>query len=305
MIRVLMLDLGDTLVKNNSVLPHVPEALEVLTRFETESEALLVLSLVSDYDMPTLPATPRKVSTIFNRYVALLDEVELKKFFEPVERRVTLSTQAGVFKPDPQIFKKAIQRLRLRISLNECLFITENAEHVKACRSLGMTALLFDSINPSQGDFSDWVEAPLLIAKIVNSKSALNKRLALQLQLATTYDVQLISLRDPQSKNVIHGLAKKLFPVPLKSSKGKSETIEVPFTVNVDILFNKQGMIREVKTDRPTAEAFTESADYLETLEANNQISHGEGGLKGSETHELKTDEKGRKLLTRKRFTAM
>lgn len=304
MIRVVMLDLGDTLVKDDRVLPHVPEALEALTKFETEKNASLILSLVSDYEMPAPPATPRKINSIFNQYVAMLDKLGLKQFFEPVERRVTLSTNAGVLKPDPRIFKKAIQRLRLRIGLNNCLFVTENAEHVTACKSLGMTALLFDPTNSSHADFGDWVEAPLIIAKIVNPESTLNTTLALQLQLATTYDVQLISISDPQSHDVMHGLGKKLFPLPLKKTNGASETIEVPFTVNVEILFNKQGKIRDVKTDQPTAEAVTESADYVETLAANHQIAYGEGNLKGSETHELKTDDKGRKLLTRKRFTA-
>jgi len=299
-----MLDLGDTLVKDDRVLPHVPAALEVLAQFETESKTPLVLSLVSDYEIPKPPATAPKINSIFSKYVAVLDELGLKRFFEPVERRVTLSTHAGVFKPDPRIFKKAIQRLRLRLSLNQCLFITENAEHVTACRSLGMMSLLFDSTKSAQGDFTDWAEAPTLITRIVNPESNLNLRLAVQLQLATIYDLQLVRLNDDSKpRDVIHGLAKKLFPVPLKK-RGATEMIEVPFSVQVDISFDKQGNIRGVKTDRPAAEDLAEAADYIKTLEANKQISRGEGNLKGSETHELRTDERGRKLLTRKRFTA-
>jgi hypothetical protein len=299
-----MLNLGDTLVKDDRVLSHVPEALDVLTRFETESKTSLVLSLVSDYEMPKPPVTAHKINSIFSKYVAVLEGLGLKRFFEPVQRRVTLSTHAGVFKPDPRIFNKAIQRLRLRLSLNQCLSITENAEHVTACRNLGMMSLLFDPTKSTQGDFTDWAEAPTLITRIVNPESNLNLRLAVQLQLATIYDLQLVRLNDDSKpRDVIHGLAKKLFPVPLKKS-GATEMIEVPFSVQVDISFDKQGNIRGVKTDRPTAEDLAEAADYVKTLEANKQISHGEGNLKGSETHELKTDERGRKLLTRKRFTA-
>ncbi len=285
---------GDTLFKDDRVLPHVPEALEVVSRFETRGKPSLVLSLVSDYEMPTAPLTPRKVTTIFNKYAATLDRLQLKQFFEPVELRVTLSTHAGALIPDPRLFKKAIQRLRLRIGLDECLFVSNDAEHVEACRDLGMTALLVD----------DWTEAPLSIARLVNPESTLNMSLALQIPLATTYDVQLIRVNETSSSNVVHGLAKKLFPVPLKKRRGATETIDVPFTVQVDISFDKQGKIRGVKTDQPTAEAIAESADYVETLEANKQITHGEGSPKGNETHELKTDEKGRKVLMRKRFTA-
>jgi len=283
-----MLD-GDALISDGKGLPHVSEVLDVLTRFEPPARASLVVSLVADYEMPTTPVTPQKINRIFDKYVARLDELGLKQFFEPVGLRVTLSTHAGVFKPDARLFKKAIQRLRLRTGLDECLFVGNNAEQVKACRALGMSALFFDS--------GDWAEAPLLIARVVSPASNFNLRLALQLPLATTYDVQLIRIKEAQSRNIIHGLGKKLFPVPLKT-----ETIEVPFTVQVDISLDKQGKIRDVKTDEPTAEAIAESADYVETLDANKQISHGEANVKGTATHELLVDEKGRKVLTRKRF---
>ena len=300
MTRVIILD-GDTLFLDDRVLPHVAEALEVLLRFEGQGKPSLALSLVSNYEMPAAPVTLRKINTIFNQYVATLDKLRIKEFFEPVERHVTLSTQAGVFIADPGLFQKAIQRLRLRIGLNECLFIGNDARHVEACRGLGMTALLFD--RTGKGDFKDWSEAPLMIARLVNPASSLNMQLGLQLLLATTYDVDLIRVLDVHSGNVVHGLAKKLFPVPLKTKPGATETIEIPFTVKVDVSFDKGGKIRGVEIDQPTAEALAESADYVETLEANKQISRGAGNLKGSETHELQTDEKGRKVLTRKRFT--
>src|SRR6202008_4781082 len=139
----LMLDLGDTLVKGDSVLPHVREALKVLARFETPSGADIVLSLVSDYTMPKPPVTQKKVEAIFATYVKELDQLQLKEFFEPVERHVTLSTNAGVFKPDQLIFTKALERLHSCVGLKSCLFITENPEHVSACRKLGMHTLLY------------------------------------------------------------------------------------------------------------------------------------------------------------------
>src|SRR5262245_15434317 len=121
MIRVIMID-GDTLFKDDRVFPHAPQALEVLSRFETRGKPLVV-SLVSNYEMPSAPA---KINEIFNKYVATLDELRLKEFFEPVEQRITLSTHAGVLIPDARFFRKAIQRLRLRIELDECLFVGNN-----------------------------------------------------------------------------------------------------------------------------------------------------------------------------------
>jgi hypothetical protein len=300
MIRILMLDLGDTLIKNDAVLPHVPEALEVLSKFETPSGATLVLSLVSDFTMPTPPSTPQKVNAIFKEYVATLTQLHLKKFFEPVERRVTLSTHAGVFKPDPLIFKKALQRLRMRLELTECMFITENAVHVAACRKLRMTALHF----APNGDFNDWSQAPLLITNLITPVSNSNKKLALQLPLETIYDLHLLSIDDSQpSRDLIHGRAQKLFPVPLELGN-QQETIAIPFPVDVEISLDKQGMLRSVTYDDPDPEAVAESALFVKTLAANKQISQGGGSLKGNETHELRLDQKGRKVLQRRRYTA-
>lgn len=295
-----MLDLGDTLINGDSVLPHVPEALDVLSRFETASRGELILSLVSDFHMPEPPVTPQKVQAIFEDYLKELERFELKQFFEPVDQRVTLSTHAGVFKPDPLIFKKAIQRLRLRIGLKDCLFITENTEHVAACKKLGMETLLFG--DSKDADFGDWSEGPLLIARKVAPKSEYNLRLALQLRLANAFDMELATISESKPK-VIHATAKKLFPVELKL-RGVQETIDLPFPVNVEIELDKDGRIRDVSSDEPDPEAVAESETFVRTLEANKQISHGEKPLQGNETHELKTDEKGRKVLRRRRFTA-
>ena len=296
MIRVLMLDLGDTLAEGDNVLPHVPEALQALSRFETASGANLALALVSDYTMPEPPVTAQKIEAIFAEYVKELEQLQLKKFFEPVDRHATLSTHAGVFKPDAAVFKKALQRLKLRAGLNSCLFVTENAEHIAACRKLGMETLLFGPTD--EADFSDWSEAPLLIARKVAPENAQNMRLALQLRLATEFDIELVSVSN-KSENLIEGRAKKLFPVKLKQ-----ESIEVPFPVTVEISLDKDGRIRDVSSEQPDPEALHESAHYLKTLEANKQISRDSKTPRGDETHEVKVNEKGRKVLTRRRFTA-
>jgi FMN phosphatase YigB (HAD superfamily) len=119
---------------------------------------------VSDFDMPTPPATPAKIKPIFARYVAILDQVHLRQFFDPVGKCVTLSTHAGVFKPDRKVFELALRRLRVTARLPDCIFITENGGHVTHCRQeLGMKALQFGK------DFTDWSQAPLLVASLAAS----------------------------------------------------------------------------------------------------------------------------------------
>jgi len=65
MSKVLMLDLGETLVHGTTVLPCVPEALAAFMQFEDPEGQPLELCLVSDYEMPSPPVTAAKVKTMF------------------------------------------------------------------------------------------------------------------------------------------------------------------------------------------------------------------------------------------------
>src|ERR671932_559711 len=99
MVRVVLLDLGGTLVGPQEPFPHVTEALAALNELDTPDGEPLLSALVSDFPA-AVPPTPENVQRRFDEYLVLLDGFGLRSFFEPVERRVTLSTQAGVPKPD-------------------------------------------------------------------------------------------------------------------------------------------------------------------------------------------------------------
>src|SRR5262249_39156983 len=108
-----------------------------------------------------------------------LDQTGLRAFFEPVKKRVTLSTHAGVAKPDRRIFETALQRLGAKVPLEECLFITEDAGHIKDAREkLKMQTLQFGSAGAGRGD------APALIANLVAPGQAANSHAAIKAHLA-------------------------------------------------------------------------------------------------------------------------
>jgi FMN phosphatase YigB (HAD superfamily) len=160
-VRVLLLDLGGTLVDGNAPFPHVPEALAALAELDGSTGTPLEIALVSDFP-PAVPPTPEAVAQRFTEYLALLDGFGLRGFFEPVERRVTLSTQARVNKPDRRVYELALARLGTDATLADCLSITEDAGHVAACRLLGMQALQFAV------DFDDWSAAPELVRRRID-----------------------------------------------------------------------------------------------------------------------------------------
>src|SRR5262245_28367539 len=111
MLRVVMFDLGGTLVDGTRPFPHVPEALSALTRFETADGNRLEHGLVSDFTMADPPAGPAQVRARFREYLERLDGFGLRRYFRPAERRITLSTHAGVLKPDRRVYQTALLRL--------------------------------------------------------------------------------------------------------------------------------------------------------------------------------------------------
>lgn len=152
MIKVVMFDLGQTLIDEANHQRPFPHAIEALTTI-TKAKPALKTCLVSDYKMELTPAKAMK------EYLAILDAAGLRAFFEPVKKRVTLSNHAGAVKPDRRIFVKALQRLGVPATpLKDCCFITENAAHIKAAREqLHMQAFQFGV------DFADWAEVPAML----------------------------------------------------------------------------------------------------------------------------------------------
>lgn len=162
MVRVLLLDLGGTLVESDRPFPHVVDALLALEQLDGSTGEPLELVLVSDFH-PAVPPTPAGVQARFAEFLALLDAFGLRHLFEPIDRRVTLSTHAGVRKPDRRVYELALRRLGSQARLADCVCITENAEHVAACQALGMQALQFGV------DFDDWSEASGLVRRLIDS----------------------------------------------------------------------------------------------------------------------------------------
>jgi hypothetical protein len=151
MIKVVMFDLGQTLIDDvqQRPFPHVIDALRAIN-----ARSALKTCLVSDFKMDLTPARAMK------EYLAILDAAGLRKFFEPVQKRVTLSNHAAALKPSRKIFEKALKRLGLpAIPFSDCCFITENPDHIKAAREeLQMQAFQFGV------DFQDWADVPKLLS---------------------------------------------------------------------------------------------------------------------------------------------
>jgi FMN phosphatase YigB (HAD superfamily) len=164
--RVVIFDVGDTLVSDGAVIDGVPEALEAIGHLGAESEPIETC-IVSDFTMPDDP-TPETVQALFAEYCDLIRGFGLEPFFSPLDTRATISTQAGVTKPDRRIFELALQRLGLPdVGLADCTYVSENESQVLACRELGMIGVLFRASGSAPAGvpaFGDWRDAPDVLA---------------------------------------------------------------------------------------------------------------------------------------------
>lgn len=162
--KVVLFDLGRTLEHNDVLLPGANELLDAIEDMRDDVGARPELGLVSDY----FPAsTPAEIETHRTSYYAILETLGIRARFEPVAKRVTLSTEVGVNKPDERIFRTALDKLGSAVSFADSIFITEAQEHVNACRNLGMSAIHFQGPGQTGGEIDELTEAIPIIKSFV------------------------------------------------------------------------------------------------------------------------------------------
>lgn len=305
MIRVVIFDLGQTLIdEHNRPFAHVPEALTAIAGFRTADSKPLKSCLVSDFKMVTRPITAAKVRPAFEEYLAVLSGAGLRDFFEPVAKRVTLSTHVGVNKPDRAIFTKALSRLQSRATLAECLFITENADHVRAARqTLGMIALQFKAPGATRFDFDDWSQAPALIAHIVDPHQPDNLRGAVQAHLAA-HGVETVSAQavGTSGKVRVAGQVWHKVSVPGHPELGD---VHVAVPVEGELTRGSKGELAGTLAKQPSKEQLAEARAFVGSLATHGQIASAGGGAARDATHAIEIDAQGRRKLVRKRFSAV
>jgi FMN phosphatase YigB (HAD superfamily) len=173
--RMVLFDLGGTLEDEGVLRPGAREALAALTGLRAGGRPAVLLGLLSDFDMPADPADAAEVAGIRGRYLALLDELGIREFFVPDDRRVTLSTEVGVVKPAPATFRAAVAKADPTLTFGDVVFVTENAGHIRAARRLGLQAVRVQgtgepSVPPSQvpaGELPDEIAGPADLVPVV------------------------------------------------------------------------------------------------------------------------------------------
>ncbi|MBI4780973.1 MAG: hypothetical protein HY785_06575 [Oscillatoriophycideae cyanobacterium NC_groundwater_1537_Pr4_S-0.65um_50_18] len=153
--KIILFDLGKTLEDRGVLLPGASETLQAIQVMQDAGGEAVAMALVSDFNMPD---RPEQIPAIRQQYYDILDSLGIRSFFEPVNERVTLSTEVGVLKPDEKIFRAVVEKIDGDLSFQSVIFITENLAHVEAARALGMTAVHFKGPGQTTGDIDRLVD---------------------------------------------------------------------------------------------------------------------------------------------------
>lgn len=295
-----MIDLGDTLVRNNSVLPHVPEALKALSSFVTTDDDPLQMCLVSDF-LDATPPTETQIQKVFQQYLQLLDGFGLKDFFEPTDKRITLSTHAGVRKPDRRVFELALERLGLPVDLSTCMFITENAGHIQACRAMGMETLQFGASVADVGvEFDNWSHASQLVADRLESHSDTNTspQLAAQIGAHLKLDnVEIVGNPNGDCLKISGTVWQEISAPDLNDLDG----VNVGLPVNLRCQVKEDGSIETLERNDPTQDDVNSAVTFAKSLLESSAISLDGHDTPGT-SHFVERDAEGRRFLKRKGF---
>ena len=303
MLSILMLDLGDTLIHGNKVFPHVGEALHGFQGFVTQAGEPVEMCLVSDFQLTIPPPTEEKIAPIFRDYVELLNGFGLTEFFEPVDEHITLSTHAGVMKPDRKVFKLAVQRLGVEATLASCLFITENPEHILACRQFGMETLRFGpSADVSGVDFDDWSRAPQLVAEKFGSEIENNVNLALATIIGADQDVQNVMIHEKDADGHVRATGTALYAIS-GLDLGDLDGINVTLPVQLEGRIDRQGHLQTIAKHTPSESDIQEAFLHVKTLLQSGNVASDQQSYKTGMSHVIERDSQGRRVLKRKGFS--
>jgi FMN phosphatase YigB (HAD superfamily) len=172
--RAVLFDLGNTLVDDDgNLLEGAGAMLESVARLRDADGLPIELALVSDY-YPA--ASPQELDAHRATYYGLLKRVGIASFFDPLARRVTLSTEVEVGKPDQRIFEAALAKLSGGLHLHHAVFITEDREHVAAARRLGMMAVHFKGPGQTGGEVERLVDLVPIVERLVKFSPCCKKR---------------------------------------------------------------------------------------------------------------------------------
>jgi FMN phosphatase YigB (HAD superfamily) len=149
--KIVLFDLGKTLEHNGELREDAIETLEQIKELEDINNQSLILGLASDF----FPASnEEELKQRKHEYYSILDQLQIKSFFEPIDKNITLSSEVGETKSEnPRKFYQTVIDKIGNTSFNELIFITEFKPHIDSANTLGMKTIFLNLDNsPTNND---------------------------------------------------------------------------------------------------------------------------------------------------------
>ena len=302
MIKLALFDLGETLLHGTTPFPHAITALEAISRLHTRAGQPLVLGLVSDFLPADSPATEAKITAREQEYRNILVGARLSEFFEPFSSRVTLSTRAGVNKPDRRIFELAVKRSGVDASLDECAFTTEDADHLAKCKEFGMVVIRFGTEPGLTPAFSNWSDAPRSFAGLLGPIDAHNQAVVTAAELSARHHLFGFIPAAPAQGSEYRGQARKL--IELKDPKlGDLDGVFAELPTDVIVSLGEDQRVANVAATSPGKDEVADAVNFVAGLAKAGKIAIPGQPATGA-THAVEQDDHGRKRLVRRHYSA-
>lgn len=165
--RLILFDLGDTLEAGGRPRDGADALLAALRKLRDGEGNRPERALLSDYD---LAGSPAEAARLRKQYLSELRALGLERYFRPTARRVTLSTEVGVYKPDARLFRVALDKVEPGLPYDRVVFVTENASHVRAARALGMRAVQVSAPGQTGGEVDDLPGLLPVLRRLIESR---------------------------------------------------------------------------------------------------------------------------------------
>lgn len=301
MIQLILFDVGETLLHDGVPFPHVVQALAIIAKIKTATGSTLAMGVISDFGSTALGTNELERKNAEDEFVQILKAGNIESFFRPFERCVTISARAGVFKPDRRIFELALQRSGTNAGFSDCLFVTENRAHLLAARGFGCEVLEFGENALGVRSFSDWSEAPTLIAELVDPDNLRNRELAFSLILGERYEVEGFKCLN-RAGRVFNGQAGRLCRID-RSDLGNLSGAFISIPVDVSIRCTAKGTIDRVVVKDPSDDDVDDAISYVQQLARRGQIGESTQAASRNVTHVISKDDQGRRVIARCRFS--
>lgn len=300
MIRLLLFEFEDTLIDDQGkAFPHVVEALKTMKGFETAKGEKPAMCLVSAAPL----SEPTNPTGAFNQLVSRLEMLGLRGFFEPVSQGITMLEHAGTARIDQFLLETAVSRAGKDAAPDQCVFLTGDDNAARLATDSGFKTLVF-ACDGAETDFADWAEAPLLVAKRLDSNGMKNVEAALRLFLAATENMDLVSVTNSANPATLLGKVSAWHAITSEKLRDLSG-VNVKLPAEIKVQLDPSGKVKTVDKAEPAPTDKEEAAHFVESLVTHGQIaSESEVPPRGA-THQINTDSQGRRYLVRKRFTAV